>query len=376
MESRRRIRELKQQVAELSKGDLQNVISPTFATSIAKDSEASKVPLHLLKYMFRIRRRQRELLRREKRDSHRDRSDFFNVVVQKLQSRQEERFFKRRRLDDHDATLFADDALEYVAQKSTLEYPSEEQVEKRRMELWHVIATKIIPRVHQLRIASRHGHILDAKKIAQQCEKELKKSAVAKSKSVRELAARAKKANREMILFWKRNEKEEREQRKRAEREAMDRLKAEQEEREQRRQARKLHFLISQTELYSHFVGNKLGDVPQPAAEVATKDFEAIDFAEIDDGDLEAMARKSAAEALAKQREKTQSFDQSAKERRIAADDKEKLDFLNPTSMPGAVEVSQPKMLTCQLKPYQMKGLNWLANLYEQGINGILADDM
>jgi DNA helicase INO80 len=28
------------------------------------------------------------------------------------------------------------------------------------------------------------------------------------------------------------------------------------------------------------------------------------------------------------------------------------------------------------LKPYQIKGLNWLVNLYDQGINGILADEM
>lgn len=28
------------------------------------------------------------------------------------------------------------------------------------------------------------------------------------------------------------------------------------------------------------------------------------------------------------------------------------------------------------LKEYQLKGLNWLATLYEQGINGILADEM
>jgi len=33
-------------------------------------------------------------------------------------------------------------------------------------------------------------------------------------------------------------------------------------------------------------------------------------------------------------------------------------------------------MLACTLKEYQLKGLNWLANLYEQGINGILADEM
>lgn len=42
----------------------------------------------------------------------------------------------------------------------------------------------------------------------------------------------------------------------------------------------------------------------------------------------------------------------------------------------GDVQVKQPKLLTCTLKDYQLKGLNWLANLYEQGINGILADEM
>jgi len=63
---------------------------------------------------------------------------------------------------------------------------------------------------------------------------------------------------REMQVFWKKNEKEERDVRKREHKEAMDRLKVEEEKREAARQARKLEFLISQTELYSHFVGSKL----------------------------------------------------------------------------------------------------------------------
>ena len=33
-------------------------------------------------------------------------------------------------------------------------------------------------------------------------------------------------------------------------------------------------------------------------------------------------------------------------------------------------------MLQATLKEYQLKGLTWLAGLYEQGINGILADEM
>jgi DNA helicase INO80 len=42
----------------------------------------------------------------------------------------------------------------------------------------------------------------------------------------------------------------------------------------------------------------------------------------------------------------------------------------------AAVTIKQPKMLQGTLKEYQLKGLDWLVNLYEQGINGILADEM
>lgn len=39
-------------------------------------------------------------------------------------------------------------------------------------------------------------------------------------------------------------------------------------------------------------------------------------------------------------------------------------------------ELPQPSMFKGVLKAYQLKGMNWLANLYDQGINGILADEM
>jgi chromatin-remodeling ATPase INO80 len=56
--------------------------------------------------------------------------------------------------------------------------------------------------------------------------------------------------------------------------------------------------------------------------------------------------------------------------------DSDELNFQNPTSLMGDLKIEQPKMLNAQLKEYQVKGLNWLATLYEQGINGILADEM
>jgi chromatin-remodeling ATPase INO80 len=56
--------------------------------------------------------------------------------------------------------------------------------------------------------------------------------------------------------------------------------------------------------------------------------------------------------------------------------DSNELNFQNPTSLTGQMTIQQPTLLNAQLKEYQLKGLNWLATLYEQGINGILADEM
>ena len=78
------------------------------------------------------------------------------------------------------------------------------------------------------------------------------------AKGAKDVQAKGKRLMREMLVFWKKNEKEERDLRKRAEKEADNRAKELEEKREAARQARKLEFLISQTELYSHFVGNKL----------------------------------------------------------------------------------------------------------------------
>lgn len=48
--------------------------------------------------------------------------------------------------------------------------------------------------------------------------------------------------------------------------------------------------------------------------------------------------------------------------------DSDELNFQNPTSLTGELTIQQPNMLMATLKEYQLKGLNWLATLYEQGI--------
>ena len=72
---------------------------------------------------------------------------------------------------------------------------------------------------------------------------------------------------------------------------------------------------------------------------------------------------------------KTKQFDNSEESFKNPDTNGEEMNFQNPTLL-GDITIPQPNMLKCTLKEYQLKGLNWLANLYEQGINGILADEM
>ena len=61
-----------------------------------------------------------------------------------------------------------------------------------------------------------------------------------------------------MLLYWRRFDKVEKEHRKKAEKEAMEQRRLDEEMHEMKRQQRKLNFLITQTELYAHFMGKKM----------------------------------------------------------------------------------------------------------------------
>ena len=42
----------------------------------------------------------------------------------------------------------------------------------------------------------------------------------------------------------------------------------------------------------------------------------------------------------------------------------------------GTRLLSQPTCISGKMRPYQLEGLNWLIRNHENGINGILADEM
>ena len=61
-----------------------------------------------------------------------------------------------------------------------------------------------------------------------------------------------------MMMYWRRNEKIEREKSKKEEKVKAEQKKMDDELREAKRQQRKFNYLIAQTELYAHFMQNKL----------------------------------------------------------------------------------------------------------------------
>ena len=265
-------------------------------------------------------------------------------------------------------------------------------------QIWRDLARKDVPKAYKLASDSYATKASNLKKTAILASKEAKRWQLRTNKGTKDLQARAKRCMREMMGFWKRNEREERDLRKAAERQELENARKEEAEREAARQKRKLNFLISQTELYSHFIGKKIKtdeverstdnpeiagdanapsaakvDVEEPTGPVGSKvtDFNQLSFDEEDEEKLKAAAVANAQNAIAEAQQKARAFNQGDAD----MDEDGEMNFQNPTGL-GDVTVEQPKLLNCQLKEYQLKGLNWLANLYEQGINGILADEM
>lgn len=261
--------------------------------------------------------------------------------------------------------------------------------------IWKDMARKDSAKVARLVQQIQSIRAANFKKTSSLCAREARKWQFRNFKQVKDFQTRARRGIREMSSFWKKNEREERELKKKAEKEALDLARKEEEVRENKRQAKKLNFLLTQTELYSHFIGRKIktnelegnmtdNQLPQSMmmmmpslsnghgidldnTEANKTEFQNIDFDNEDDEQLRIKAAQNASNALAETRAKTKEFDDDA--------NGEELNFQNPTSL-GEISIEQPKMLACTLKEYQLKGLNWLANLYDQGINGILADEM
>lgn len=205
------------------------------------------------------------------------------------------------------------------------------------------------------------------------CQKVARQKAMESQKRQKETIWRAKRLTREMLSYWKKFDRVERENRRRLEKEAEEQRKMDVELVEVKRQQRKLNFLITQTELYAHFMSHKGELSSQEEQRILNQLDEEVSprLAAIDCYDSEVLkskAQKNVQDAFVIERNRTREFDKIAHE-----------PVLTPVvdqASGSIVELPQPSFFKGVLKGYQLKGMTWLAHLYDQGISGILADEM
>ncbi|KNE63701.1 hypothetical protein AMAG_19034 [Allomyces macrogynus ATCC 38327] len=255
---------------------------------------------------------------------------------------------------------------------------AERDAESSRFRLWRHIALTIIPRAARSVNANAGIRQNNYKRLAKLLERE---SMALRRPTPRDITTvRGKRVMKEALVFWKHNEKVEKEAQKRAQAEALERQKLLEEQREVTRQERKLNFLLSQTELFTHFVSKKLAPpalAPPPGQSAALSSSGADGGAS--DGAAAAMDTDQPAPLTIKAVADINFDDEAecaAQAQAYAADMLAKHTSTSKVADQFTVDVVQPKLLACELKEYQLKGLEWLISLYEQGINGILADEM
>eukprot|EP00850_Spirogloea_muscicola_P018944 SM000179S03416 [mRNA] locus=s179:277257:287158:- [translate_table: standard] len=252
------------------------------------------------------------------------------------------------------------------------------------LRYWLNLVRRELPRHHKSFAAFHKKQAQDLRRVADICQREVRNRMIRSVKAARGTALRTKRLSREMLLFYRKMEREQAELKRKEEKDAAEARRREEELREARRQQQRLNFLITQTELYSHFMREQLGGValsggeqPDRSHTSSQSEEEAAELAV-----MEAEARQAAETAASSQQQRTSTFDSESQRLRSGdgmpspsrgASD---INLLHPSTMPAMSEVAQPRMFSGTLKEYQLQGLQWLVNLYEQGLNGILADEM
>lgn len=159
-------------------------------------------------------------------------------------------------------------------------------MEDELVRIWVTIARDEIPKVHKL---FNYGFIAKQNMYRRLSSVASGPKGALRAGKRNDVPLRAKKLVKGVAEHYRRTEREEIEKKKQAEREAYEKSKKDEENREAQRQAKKLEFLLTQTELYSHFVGNKGkdagedddgGDDNEPPVDPTLLDFETGTYAQ------------------------------------------------------------------------------------------------
>ncbi|KAI5147988.1 chromatin-remodeling ATPase INO80 [Enteropsectra breve] len=195
-----------------------------------------------------------------------------------------------------------------------------------------------VPRAYRVQMQNYGNIISQQKKLSIICLRELRRGLSRTSRTNPNL--KNKRINKELQKHLNRTNKKIKDRKKTDDIKNEERRKNENLRKEEERQKRKFAYLMSQTEAFASFVLNKHRK-------------------ELNEESIGASAAKRHLEFV-----KEFDLDKQTKTQQSGMEEYE------------AKDIKQPGILNTNLKVYQLKGLNWLVNLYHQGINGILADDM
>ena len=136
--------------------------------------------------------------------------------------------------------------------------PTLDQLKARRKRLWIAIMKKEVVKAQKARNFNQKEKLANRKKVATQCMRAVRQKAMQSQRVAKETVWRAKRLTREMQAYWKRFDRVEKQQKRQAEKELEEQQKQDVQLLEAKRQTRKLNFLITQTELYAHFIAKKV----------------------------------------------------------------------------------------------------------------------
>lgn len=254
------------------------------------------------------------------------------------------------------------------------------------------------------RFFQRNDFESNMSKLASYAAKAVRKATAKTKKTDKDFSIRAKKLHKEMLVYWKRRNKELNELKKKKEKLELEIRRKEEERMEQENQKKKIEYLITQSAFYAQIMASKLGT--QVDQKMAGDQLIALGADETKNAQKSVMdminENKERVHELDLKRNKTGSHahghghshghghtngaagslsrgasrHQPETEINQAQLDGANFDFSNVNITSDSKLVDIPSHFHGVLKEYQLKGLRWLDNLYEQGINGILADEM
>ncbi|KAL4449582.1 hypothetical protein ABPG74_007405 [Tetrahymena malaccensis] len=268
---------------------------------------------------------------------------------------------------------------------------------------WQQVVRNVL-KIYRFAQQARQDYEQNSRKFAILCSKEVRKKYGKSQRTQKDWALRSKKMHREMVSYWRKRERELNEIKRRKEKLEAELRRREEEEKESLLQKKRLEFLMKQSDLYAHFMAQKLGIAMNDKTNAA---LEAIPMPEVDQYDPllfkgqkididEGEAAFGVSALINDRRKELLQFDKETalerhqigneEDRIILTEQKKttvqelqeaaKLDFSQVEPETQSSLVKPPEHFQGTLKEYQLKGLRWLDNLYEQGINGILADEM